>query len=670
MKIHNVFYVFFVGFFLAIFFFPFQVVAAGKTQLWYCLKIPVDANGNGISCGDAAAGCSRNRGAGHRVKINTKNDALPPPNKDMYIIGCIGGANGTTQVCTTGFSGSDLDLDIFEKDNLADLKIRYGYQFQGLFNGPSWDTPLTPPSTDSNARATPVRINGSGQIETLEWQDYTPKGHDRKFIGLVLVDPSHAADATGGGVKEGELNFDAAEESCVSIAWDPEGRLFDYQTLEPLTNTHVFLKYNTKYPTAAASDADFQIFSTWMGKTFDNYYTKEMGDFSFVVPDGDYKILIDAPLAIASVSATHPGYAKAYTNIYEPNSVIEQRGSIQHRDVAVKTATPTRSDVKVWDVFIEGGNGDMIISGKTSHPLTQITVNSSKVYPANAAAGTAERRVPYRVIATGQSTADAQNFKIVVQQSKLERTAEYTELPTDVIATKVDLTATTPEALRPKTIWDKLVVFVGSLIKPIFAQSTTTSFHIEPMPTYLEGYAYDSSGKVIPNALVGVYLTFSNVPSYEVQAGADGYFKITSEHIPSMAYDIRFKLPGGSIVKTSTSTFISQNQKTNTEKAINPFVYKDAKNNTLPTPTTLSSGQTDLIKTATKVGSKTGTSTNAQAKSPTSTKTKATQNVFASQNPAVTQTIVILLLLVLLLGGVGVGLFLYMKNKNQQPGMY
>ena len=110
------------------------------------------------------------------------------------------------------------------------------------------------------------------------------------------------------------------------------------------------------------------------------------------------------------------------------------------------------------------------------------------------------------------------------------------------------------------------------------------TINIDPIPTYLEGYAYDSTGAVIANATVGIYLTFSSKPYYETKADDQGYFKISSEHLPRMAYELRYTTPTGVIIKTTTSQFIGQNQQYLTQAKVNLNVYKNGQGKTITTP--------------------------------------------------------------------------------------
>jgi len=105
---------------------------------------------------------------------------------------------------------------------------------------------------------------------------------------------------------------------------------------------------------------------------------------------------------------------------------------------------------------------------------------------------------------------------------------------------------------------------VISYVKQIFvpetlAQQSSTSIRFEPILNYIEGYAYDAQGNAIPNAKVGVYLTFSSKPYVEVTADAKGYYKIGAEMLPTMSYVMRYTSASGAVTKLSPSTFLKQN---------------------------------------------------------------------------------------------------------------
>jgi len=619
-----------------------KIYAAALTQKTYCLDAVICSTGP----------CSGKGNTGHRVRLTTRADAKLPPNKQAYIIACVAGSGSSLPICTTGNPTSDVTL--YGQDNadkMTKAPTAWGYVFEGLFGADGETSPNGPPPAGNPLLPLPVTVKASGEIDTLEWQDKTTDGKSRLWRALFLVDPSEGIGATGAGVKQNDLDFDSAGKECLKISWDPTGRVFDSQTLEPVSGAKVSLMHK--------NDAGVFELMSYLSST-----TKNNGRYELVVPDGTYKLVIDPPYLIATDPATiHPSYSKAYYEVYDGVPIV-QAGSIQHRDVAVNVTPHTVTPLD-YEYFVETGALGMTISGTVTHPLSIVSVNTVKStdikYDEQGREITSPPP-PYHRKGIATIAADKEgNFSILVNQASLQRTDGYQEVVYDADVTKVSLTGSPVTKNPSKNILEYVAEFIQSLLPSVYGQTMRANFRIPAMPTYLSGYAYDSSGKPIPNATVGLYLTFSKVPSHVVQADANGFFHVTSTDVPTMPYEIKYTTPTGQVVTTSTSEFIAQNHKTNVANNTNPFEYRD-QNNTVVTPAvvkpTTSSGMRSSLRSGTTTG---GTG---------STKTDAKSGGVFGSNPAVTQTLVVLVLLILLLGGVGVGVLLYMKNKTSQPGTF
>ena len=111
----------------------------------------------------------------------------------------------------------------------------------------------------------------------------------------------------------------------------------------------------------------------------------------------------------------------------------------------------------------------------------------------------------------------------------------------------------------------RLVRVVPPLInKKVSAQdsgSVDNTAEFEPILSYVEGYAYDQNGNVIPNATVKVILDMTDGVYYQTTADENGFFSIAPESLPIFNYHLEFTSPNStSAVRTSTSEFAQQNQ--------------------------------------------------------------------------------------------------------------
>ena len=83
----------------------------------------------------------------------------------------------------------------------------------------------------------------------------------------------------------------------------------------------------------------------------------------------------------------------------------------------------------------------------------------------------------------------------------------------------------------------------------------------DPILTYLEGYAYDQSGKAIPKAKVQVKLTMNQKLFYQTVADDSGFFTVYKNNLPPLAYYLEFVDPTTfKTTKQTTSQFVESNQ--------------------------------------------------------------------------------------------------------------
>ena len=496
-----------------------------EAQQWHCLNTEyTTANGQG-----------------HTVKLTTKADDPVPPNSKTYIFDCL--ATELGNVCTTG--NSALDQQTVGYDGLTRLKqstATGGYQQLGFsFNGqPVPKDKIV--SNDQGKLTAPMGAGGTNQlVEPIQWTDASPKGVGRRFLALNFVNATSTAPGAG-GQQQGTFTFEGAAAHCIAISWDPYGIVFDSQSLEPIPGVKVSLFQ--KGTTGTYSLATGQEFASLLNPV----YTDDGGAFSFFVPDGTYKLdAAAANFTFPSVpTKLNNNYSQIYSDIYHGEDIVQQ-GAIQHRDIPLDSKTvPYTAPVKLIAYFsmLDKTANAFIIQGRVSHPLTRINVYGKKP-----SATDPSGFVRTRLLATFQANKQGQ-FEIKIDMSKLE--------PTEMVG---DI-----ELIKPN--YNQLTA-VDTTTKP-------TVFSVEPIPNYLQGYAYSAGGQIMPNATVGVYLNSSSKPAYEVQTDDKGYFVISSEYLPDMAYNVKYTpASGGAPITVAPSKFIAENADYITAQHENLYGYKD-----------------------------------------------------------------------------------------------
>lgn len=569
---------------------------------------------------------------GHRVRLSSRESDKSLKNSPTYIIECFSyvpaGATTPILICTTG--SSVLDKELFcpnqnsndpscnQYDNYSKLNKDIGYNLShndeyGIFKIDGNQATKIPPQK--------LMSDSIGNIPFLEWQSYTPAGHFRKFLAVNTFNIVDNPNAQGGGQKQSTL-FDASAmaKDCAVIGWDPEGTVFDAVSLEPVPNSSVTLlkKYSNEFRDARESEIGLA----------NPQVTIEDGKFSFIVADGTYKLTalaVNYTFPIDLVSRLNQNYTNIYSNIYPIQSGIEiiQKGKLEHRDIPMlpNNSTGYKYNLKALSFFndLDKSTGQIVIEGRVSHPLTRI-----KVYTLKNTNGILTKN---RNVFTGAADKLGR-FNIRVNQSILESGEVYGNVEFE----KVDLTNNQPT-------------------------NQTTSIKFDSIPNYLDGFAYDTSGKPLTNTKVAIYTTYSDKPYFETTTDDTGHFKITSEYLPFMPYKIKYLTNTNQTskiqsIEVNPNQFIAQNSQYLLENNISLSSYRnstDAANVSKPP-----------VAKPTKDGF-------ASQPIGTSISKIPGQGDGTVQSSASSSVILILAIILLLIGGAGAMLGIYALHKKQQP---
>ncbi len=521
---------------------PATEAAPPPAMNWHCLDY--------VQCSDANADCSGQGVTVHRAKLTTKTGDLPSRDAQTTIFVCFATEFGN--VCTSG--DSQLDMQKLGYDGIAKLKSSTvtggNYTFQGLFlkDGKTEISNADVKSNASGRLIAPVeQVQTRGfikevyaaatqgtkvyePVEPLEWQDATPIAAARKWLALNLVSTKQEPTGTG-GQKQGTFTFEGALGHCVPITWDPYGIVFDSQSLEPIDGAKVILtreRANGQFTLVNGADTP---------SILNPFVTTDGGTFSFFVPDGIYRMQVSkSGFTFPNLSAKLNANAlNIYSDIYRGEDII-QKGKVEHRDVPLDSlATPYHSPIKIISYFplLDKGTNTYYVQGKVSHPLANLQLYG-RMPDASAPAGFVKTRV-----LTSTRANKLGQFNLSYDLSQLSPT----EMIGNLEATKSDLSQTS-SAVN---------------VQGASTQTDVATLALEPIPNYLEGYAYDSNHNALPKATVGVYLTYSNKPAYQTTADENGYYKISSEYLPPMAYDIKYTTATGLSYTIAPSKFIAEN---------------------------------------------------------------------------------------------------------------
>jgi len=493
-------------------------------------------------CYKAESSCSSaSQGSGHIAKLTLDPKDKPQPNSTVYVIEAI--STETGQYYTSGNSEIDAHYTYTMPNDL-------GYKFEGLFREdgitPINQTLVHTLKTDGTGS---LLTNEGAPISALEWGDYDPVGHERRWFGFSIADPQPTVDPNLGlgGQQQGEAKFDwvGAAQKCIAISWDPDGRVFDSQSLEPIPGSSVTLTKKRANGTFTFVNK-FDPNDVPTGVLTNPYLTLEDGGFSFFVPDGTYKLTPQvAGYNFPSSLTLNPDYSKIYNNIYPLATGIEivEKGGPQHRDIPVDSVggQPTYFPIKIIEYSYQSDRiSSVFIDGKVSHPLA--TINAYSVIPDP---NNPEAKIRYKLIKTVNADKVGR-FSVIIDQLAFDK--NKSEMFGEIEAIKTNFTQVLSETND---------------------NSTPAVLKLNPILTYIEGNAF-SQGKVLPGAKVELLLSSSTKPYYKTVADSQGHFKIPSDYIPFMPYKLRYS-SGGTVTSVTTSKFVTDNSAEIKNKKTNLF---------------------------------------------------------------------------------------------------
>lgn len=331
------------------------------------------------------------------------------------------------------------------------------------------------------------------------------------------------------------INQEGLKEDCVTFYWDPYGRVFDTQSLEPMSGIKVTLLDDLGKP--AVIDGPL--------KNYD--ITKiDNGIYNILVSkEADYQLTADPPFThlFTKNINLHPNYSYIYSDIYLPGDIFHEVPIPQnppkdfdyskyHHDIPlVAKGSPyfmPEEDVIVLETSaLSTDMGNFVnFKGRVTFPRAKVCLvgkETKKVY------GNCVNADKYG------------SFSINVDKNKL--TQEYLL----VIPKKIDLTQ---PIIKSNNI---------DLSRIDFKDPNLVGY--EPILNYVEGYIYDDIGKPMPKAKITVKLKDDNAIFYKTTADDTGFFAIYGKDLPFPEYyfEIDDEKSGQPKIVT-TSKFVEMNK--------------------------------------------------------------------------------------------------------------
>ena len=314
---------------------------------------------------------------------------------------------------------------------------------------------------------------------------------------------------------------------CKSISWDPYGRVFDAQSLEPLAYSEVTLLDNlTKLPVE-------------MKYNLNNDYTGNDGVFNILVEkEGEYQLTVD-PLTnhqFIKNPTLSPNWSKIYSDLYSPGlSFFEKTGITTHHDVALQSkGEPYRDAVaEVVPGTLKSENFDkaIVYRGRETFPMAKVCLVEE---------GTG------KIVDKCVNANNIGLFTLSIDKNKVPQKKLILKLK------KVDLND--PNLYKNNQKVETLQ------INSLPSGAGIQDYVFEPILSHIEGYAYDGKGMIMAKANVAVKLKMNDQIFYETTTDDSGFFTIYTNSLPYVEYYLEFTGKDQEKITQTTSEFVKKNE--------------------------------------------------------------------------------------------------------------
>jgi hypothetical protein len=470
------------------------------------------------------------------VTVGGLESGWPPDKDDVTFSGACSSSKG----CDVGVCiGSSCTVFDAEKD---------GRYFGGGGNLPDVQV----------AGSTPHRFP-PGQFTDLAGSIIPHKGFDHVGIGIFAVWEPEPLGAGGENndpsqqLGQPKMEFPRGGEDCVSVYWDPYGRVFDAVSLEPLGDNE-------------AKVSLYDQAGSFVNTPSNNTFIDNLGKYNIYLEiDGFYTLKVDSMANHDFVAVNpHANYTQLYEKLFKAGdpAFAESKTNPQRYDIPVKPkSTPYHREPEVIErrQFIVWNNGEEFntIEFRVSHPRTKVVTNLTQAWVCEQ---------------TKSEYTDKEGFCLI--------RIKATDVPQEgidiryVLDTKYYPTSTNPLG---KLIDAILSLFIGKvnaqqsikIEEPEAVVSPKSEIHIDPILRFVEGFAYDKNNEAIPKAKVNVRLLNKSV-FYSTTADDTGFFTIYRNNLPPLEFYLQYIDPrtGVEVIRT-TSEFVTDNGNYLQEERIN-----------------------------------------------------------------------------------------------------
>lgn len=285
---------------------------------------------------------------------------------------------------------------------------------------------------------------------------------------------NNPATADTYGLDYTTFTFPIGAAQCTTVYADPYGRTYN-KDLKPVPGVDVRI-----------FDFDSKELINLIG-IVNPVRTAIDGLFNFNIPPGRSYLDGNVP----TLTEVHPNYSLAYTDPYTYGDlIVEKLGKAEQRDIAVNGGGTPVLELTGYSHVKTGDH--ILVQGSASWPLTMVDLmqgNTSIVQ---------------------QQATKFGNFEFRLDPAKIDPTQQIT-----IKLTEVDLTVN-PQAPA--------------------ANPATDEISIDPIASYLEGYAYDENGNLMPFATVRIRMKNTDAIYYTTKADDSAFYSVEPRNLPILPF--------------------------------------------------------------------------------------------------------------------------------------
>ena len=450
-----------------------------------------------------------------------------PSAEDVFVIGCVPDEDGSYR-CTTG--DSELDRRLEEEVGFPVQQVQ-GYTLQLAQN--------------------PVRASTSKLSVVL--RSVSETSLTQVFFGVYPVE-SEQIEGRETSVQFSTFPFVEDPESCVAVYWDPEGFVFDAQTLEPVAGAEIRIK-----------DDKGERLPSRPGFS-DTVITDVDGSYFFYVQAGKYQLYPSHPEYEFPVSLgdINENYSNQYRCDFENIDIYNDYYVFEEKEGEV-----TRCDIVLKRRSAKTGADEGLLLDKPDDSMAQ--EQSAKINMRRLGEYASSNFVLYRFkvsrpdIQVRMYYLNQKGEKVYIGRSRKESDTVWviTVLRSELATAAENSAYLRYEVFDPNerkaglNFLNLLQRLFEKLISQVQAQQDSDRIPIHLR--FIQGYAYDYKGQKLGFAKISLMLRADDREVLSVRADEKGFFYIPPQFIPPFPYYLKITA-GDKVYEYDTNSFLDKNR--------------------------------------------------------------------------------------------------------------